>query len=186
MTAQIKVKVVRRAILKLKVLPRLPADLLGAAFITITRDGLEYTVGADYTILDPSPISDPSAAIVAVYDAVSGSWKQMTLAAVVNGTGTGAVQIVTGAGDINVGPNVRVLIMNRAVDESPSKINLPTGAAKVGDIKVVDWKGNSGTFPHDVYPNGSEKFNGALSVWHINGDGSSAVFAPIPTLGYAA
>lgn len=184
--ANYRLKLARVNSLKLRVSTRIPANLIGNEFITITRGSNgEYNINADYTVLDPSPISNPSSTYIAVLDAASGSYKVMTLADVVNGTGTGAVRIVTESGDINVGANVRLLIMNRTVDETPSKINLPTGAAKVGDIKVVDWKGSAGTYPHDVYPSGSEKFNGAQSVWHINGDGASAVFDPIPTLGYA-
>lgn len=184
--ANYRLKLARVNSLKLRVSTRIPANLIGNEFITITRGANgEYNINADYTVLDPTAISNPAATFIAVLDSASGSYKIMSLSDVINGIGTSPVQIVTAAGDINVLPNTRVLIMNRTVDESPSKIYLPTGAAKVGDVKVADWKGNSGSFPHDVYPAGSEKFNGAQSVWHINGDGASAVFDPIPLLGYA-
>jgi hypothetical protein len=184
--ANYRLKLARVNSLKLRVSTRIPANLIGNQFITITRgDNGEYLINADYTVLDPSSISNPSAAFIAVLDTVSGSYKIMSIADIIAGVGTGAVRVVTEAGDITVGTNVRVLIMNRTADETPSKINLPAGALKIGGIKVVDWKGNAGTFPHDVYPSGSEKFNGAQAVWHVNGDGASAVFDPIPTLGYA-
>lgn len=184
--ANYRLKLARVNSLKLRVSTRIPANLIGNEFITITRGtNGEYNINADYTVLDPSPISNPSSTYIAVLDAASGGYKVMSLTDIVNGIGTSPIQIVTAAGDVNVLPNTRVLIMNRAVDETPSKIYLPTGTAKVGDVKVVDWKGSAGTFSHDVYPSGSEKFNGAQSVWHVNGDGASAVFAPIPALGYA-
>lgn len=184
--ANYRLKLARVNSLKLRVSTRIPANLIGTSFITITRgDNGEYYINPDYLVLSADPISDPSNTVIAVFDEAVGFFKQMTLADVINGVGTSPIQTVTEAGDVTVLPNTRLLVMNRTVDETPSKINLPAGVSKIGDVKVVDWKGNSGTYSHDVYPNGSEKFNGNQPVWHINGDGASAVFDPIPSLGYA-
>lgn len=80
MTNQLKVKVVRRATVKLKVIPRLPADLNGGNFITITRDGIKYTVDVDYSVLTPGPISDPTTAYVAIQDQTADIYRTVTLA----------------------------------------------------------------------------------------------------------
>lgn len=181
----IKLKVRRKSVIKGKALVRFPANVLTDNFLTVTRENGTYTFSVDYTKLTPGPIEDPSGTFIAVLDAIAGVYKFIPLSDITNGTGTGAVRIVTEAGDITVGPNTRVLVMNRIANESPSKVNLPASALKVGDIKIVDFKGNAGSFPHDVYPSGAEKFNGGLSSWQIGADGASLVFDPVPTLGYA-
>lgn len=171
-----------RPSLKMKVVTRIPAQLVGGTAITITKAGGVYTFDLDYSLLTTLLTFDPSQKLVAVYDAVNG-WNTVTLASLL--TNTSLARIVTEAGDITVGVNTQLLIMNRTVDESPSNIILPASASKIGAVKLVDWKGNAGTFPHTVTPNGSEKFNGAAATWTIGGDGASSVFTPVTTLGYA-
>jgi hypothetical protein len=46
---RIKVKVVRKAIVKVRVLPRVPANLLGDIAITVVKDGATYTIRPDYS-----------------------------------------------------------------------------------------------------------------------------------------
>lgn len=53
MTAQIKVKVQRKAIVKFKVLPRIPADLIASPGLIITRSGATYTFSLDPTFGGP-------------------------------------------------------------------------------------------------------------------------------------
>ena len=167
----------------MKVATRIPAQLISGTAITITKAGGVYTFDLDYTEFAEIVAFDPSAKAVLVYDAGLGSFDLVSLASLL--TNTDAVRIVTEAGDITVGVNTQLLIMNRTVDESPSNINLPASSSKVGAMKLVDWKGNAGTFPHTVNPNGAETFNGSAATWTIGGDGASAVFTPASTLGYA-
>lgn len=78
--SSIKVKVVRRPTLKLKVLPRFPANVVAANFVTLTRSGGTYTLGADYTVLTPGPIQDPTTAMIALLDQTAGVYKEVSLA----------------------------------------------------------------------------------------------------------
>lgn len=51
MTAQIKVKVQRKAVVKLKLLPRFPANVVANPGITITRVGQTYTFSLDQSVI---------------------------------------------------------------------------------------------------------------------------------------
>jgi hypothetical protein len=184
MTTAIKVKVVRRPVLKLKVLPRIPANLVGDAGIVVVKNGVTYTVKPDYSNLVELLSVDPTQEQILVYNPISGVWNKVSLATLINNAGT-SVRVVAEAGTITVGANTRVLIMNRTADESPSNIILPVAASKIGDLKVVDWKGNSGTFPHTVALSGSDKFNGGLSTWKLWADGASINLTPLSGLGYS-
>lgn len=180
----IKVKVVRRPVLKFKVLPRIPANLVGANSISIIKNGVTYTIEPDYSGLNELPSFDPTQEQIVVYNPVTQTWNKISLATLVNNAIT-SVRVVTEAGTITVGTNTRVLIMNRTADESPSNIVLPAAASKIGDLKIVDWKGNSGSFPHTVALSGSEKFNGGLSTWKVWADGASINLTPLAGLGYS-
>ena len=53
MTAQIKVKVQRKAIVKLKLLPKFPSDVVGESGTIVTKVGGNYTLSLDQTeVLD--------------------------------------------------------------------------------------------------------------------------------------
>ncbi|ANW00691.1 hypothetical protein LMTR13_11430 [Bradyrhizobium icense] len=169
--------------MKMRVAARIPAQLVGGNGIAISKANGVYTFDLDYTEYAEILSFDPATKMVLVYDAIAG-YALVSLASLL--TNSAAVRIVTEAGDITVANETQLLIMNRTADESPSNINLPASASKIGKIKVVDWKGNAGSFPHTVNPNGSEEFQGGLTSWSISSDGASAVFDPIPTgLGYA-
>lgn len=169
--------------LKMKVATRIPAQLVGGTGITLTKSNGVYTFDLDYSEFSEIASFDPSAKDVLVFDAGLGTFDLVSLAGLL--TNTSLARVVTEAGDITVGVNTQLLIMNRTADESPSNIILPSSASKVGAVKIVDWKGNAGSFPHTVTPNGSETFNGAAATWTIGGDGASSVFTPASTLGYA-
>lgn len=99
--SSIKVKVIRRPIVKLKVLPRFPANAVGANFIVITRANGTYTFDVDYTVLPPGPISDPTTAMVAVQDLTAGVYKYVALSSLlVSGLDADlqAIAALTGAG----------------------------------------------------------------------------------------
>jgi hypothetical protein len=77
---QIKVKVARRPLIKVKTLVKFPANVVTQNFLTVVNSGGTYTFSIDYTRLGPGPILDPTTAFVAVLDATSGTYKEVTLA----------------------------------------------------------------------------------------------------------
>lgn len=96
----------------------------------------------------------------------------------------GTIQIVTAAGDVTVAVTDSLVVLNKTVSQA-TNVNLPPSATKIGSVKIVDYKGDSGSFPITVVPNGSEKFNAAQTSWPIAGAGASNTFNPIPSGGYA-
>lgn len=182
--SSIKVKVLRTPVIKVKLIPKFPSSVTGDIAIKVVKANGAYTIEPDYSGLSALTAFDPSQEQVLVYNPITTAWNIISLATLINNAGS-SVRVVTEAGDITVGVNTRVLIMNRTANESPSKINLPAASLKVGDILCVDWKGNAGTFPHTIYTSGSDKLNGNLSSWRLDGDGASVRLSPISTLGYA-
>jgi hypothetical protein len=77
---RIKVKVVRKAVVKVRVLPRVPANLAATSFLTITKSGATYTFGVDYSLLGPGPISDANSAYIVVNDTTIGTYRTVSLA----------------------------------------------------------------------------------------------------------
>lgn len=183
-TPLIQVDVLRKSVIKGKVDVRLPARVDGGTGIKITKANGIYTFDLDFLELAPVANIDPSAQYVAIVDE-NGFYQRISLADFINNPTT-TIRTVTEAGDITVGANVQLLIMNRTADENPSNITLPTSSAKVGKIKIVDWKGNSGTYAHTIKLQGSDEFQSGLTEWTLGGDGASVVFDPIPGKGYAA
>ncbi len=79
--ANYRLKLARVNSLKLRVSTRIPANLIGNQFITITRGANgEYNINADYSVLTPGPINDPTTAYVAIQDQTAGVYKTVTLA----------------------------------------------------------------------------------------------------------
>jgi hypothetical protein len=78
-TPNIRVKVVRKPTLKLKVLPKFPANVVAQNFLTVTRANGTYTFSVDYTVLTPGPIADATTAMVAVLDQTTGIYKEVSL-----------------------------------------------------------------------------------------------------------
>jgi hypothetical protein len=77
---QIKLRVQRKAVVKLKVIPQFPSSVAGDKFITVTKANGNYTIDVDYTLLANTPIVDPTTAMIAVDDLSSGSYKVVSLA----------------------------------------------------------------------------------------------------------
>lgn len=144
--------------LKLKFRTLFPALVTAASPLTLEKIGLEYDFGLDIDTLRAS--LDP------VY-ALSGTY-----------------QIITAAGDVTVAITDVLIILNKTVLANTTII-LPTSASKLGKVKIVNWKDDAGAYTHTVTLQGSEKFNAGQTSWPISGQGASAVFDPIPTLGYA-
>lgn len=145
--------------LKLKFRTQFPALVTVASPLTLEKTGLEYDFGLDIDALRES--LDP------VY------------------AQSGTFQVITAAGDVTVAVTDTLIILNKTVSQV-TVVNLPPSLLKIGKVKIVDWKGDSGSYPITVNNSGSEKFNGAQASWAIEGNGASLVFDPIPTgLGYA-
>lgn len=144
--------------LKLKFRTQFPALVTAASPLTLEKTGLEYDFGLDIDLLRAS--LDPIYAL------------------------SGTYQIITAAGNVTVAITDVLIILNKTVSQVTA-VNLPPSATKLGKVKIVDWKGDSGSFTITVNNSGSEKFNGAQASWIISGNGASNVFDPIPGLGYA-
>lgn len=183
-TPTLKIQVLRKPVIKARMDVRFPAKVDGGTGIKIIKANGIYTFDLDLLEFGQITAFDPSSEFVVVVDA-DGNYDLVSIASLINNTTT-TVQTVTEAGDVTIGANVQLLIMNRTADESPSNITLPASSAKVGKIKIVDWKGNSGTYPHTISLQGSDEFQGGLTEWSLGGDGASVVFDPIPGTGYAA
>ena len=98
---QIKVKVVRKAQIKVRTLVNFPANVVGQQYITITNNAGTYTIGVDYTLLSSGPIIDPTTAYVAVRDVSVGLYKQVTLASLLTSgldADLQAIAALTGSG----------------------------------------------------------------------------------------
>lgn len=183
MTIRLKTKIVRKRALRLKVIQKIPANLVGANGISIVKTNGTYTATPDYSSLAELLTFDPTKEFVLV-SSIDGTCYKVAISTLINNSSS-TIRVVTEAGDITVGINTRILIMNRTANETPSRILLPASSSKVGGIKIVDWKGNAGAFPHTIYPNGVEKINGNQATWTIWGDNGSAILDPVSGLGYA-
>lgn len=163
---------------------RFPANVAVQNFLTVVRANGTYTFGVDYTKLGvPIGSVDPTADVIVVFNTTTGVYNITTLAALI--AASAGVRVITAAGDVNVGISDGLIILNKTVSQV-TNVNLPPSATKIGKVKIVDFKGDSGSFPITVFPNGSEKFNDGQTSWPISGAGASATFDPITTgIGYA-
>ena len=95
------------------------------------------------------------------------------------------VQEITNPGPANINGTADVVLVNQTVS-APITLVLPLASAKIGDVLVSDWKGDSGagntitinTTAPDVFPGGGVS-------WQIAGNGASVLFKPIAGRGYA-
>jgi hypothetical protein len=167
----IKVKVIRRPTLKLKVLPKFPANVAASNFVTLVRSGVTYTLGVDYTVLTPGPVTDATTAYIAVQDQTSGIYRTVTLASLLTsgldadlqaiaaltsngvlvrtGTNTWATRTITGT------TNEITVTNGDGVSGAPT-ISIPANAitnAKMATMAAFTFKGNatgSTAVPTDV------------------------------------
>lgn len=184
MTARIRIKVRRTSVIKTKINAPFPARVLSEAFIQISKANGNFTIGAGYGQLVQLPTYNPADELIAVQNVGTGEWHKISLSTLLTNTDA-TVRVVTEAGDIVVGAATQLLVMSRTADENPSNIILPLSAQKVGKIKIVDFKGNAGTFPHTISTQGSDTFQSGLTAWTLGGDGASVALDPIPGTGYA-
>lgn len=167
--------------LKLKTALRLPASLLGANFVTVTPSGQAYVISADYTKLDPTAIIDPSATLMAIYDANTTTYKAASLSTLISQAGQ-IMQQITAAGPAAISNNAGIVIVNQAAGAAIT-LNLPAAASKTCPVLIADWKGDAGTNNITIVPNGAEKIQGKAQ-WTIAGDTGSVFLRPIAGMGY--
>jgi hypothetical protein len=175
-----RLKITRQA-LRLKVATRIPAQLVAERFLTITRSSGVYTFGVDYTLLDPSAITDPTTALIAIYDQSTASYKVGTASALLSSS-LQIEQHITAAGPVTISNNTGIARVDQTVGAAIT-LNLPAALSKTCPVLVCDWKGDAGTNNITIVPNGSEKIQG-LSSWTLAGDNSSIFLRPISGVGY--
>lgn len=71
-----------RPALKVKVTTRIPAQFVTENFLTITKANGVYTLGTDYTVLTPGPVTDPTTAYFAILDQTSGIYRYVSMSSV--------------------------------------------------------------------------------------------------------
>jgi hypothetical protein len=169
--------------IQLKVLPKFPSNVLAASFLTLTKANGIWTVGVDYSKIAPIGLFDPSVEKFPVFNSLDGSYALISLASLINASQT--TRVITAPGDVAVAVTDGLIILNKTVSQT-TNVNLPASALKIGKVKIVDWKGDSASFPITVNCAGSDKLNGNLASWIISANGASAVFDPINTgIGYS-
>lgn len=177
----LKLKVTPRLI-KVGLLPKYPASISGGNGIDVTNTNGAIAVALDLLRFQQITNFDPSKEFALVTDAL-GNCNLVSLTSIL--TGGTAVQIITAAGDVVVSNTTQLLVMNRTVDQNPSNIILPLAVNKAGPLKIVDFKGNAGAFPHTIKTTAPDTFQGAATQWSLDGNGASVALDPIPNVGYA-
>lgn len=179
----LKIKVLPKPVIKGKMDVRFPANVAADDFLTIAKANGTYTFGADYTLLDPSPISDPSTAIVAVYDQTSQSWKVGSLSSLIASTAQ-IIQTFTAGGTEAINANTGVALVNQTVGAAKT-LTMPLSSVKTCPVLISDWKADSDVNPITIILTGADKFPGNLTSWVIGAPGASVFLRPIPGVGYA-
>ncbi len=187
--ANYRLKLARVNSLKLRVSTRIPANLIGTSFITITRgDNGEYFINPDYDVLSPGPITDATNAFVAIQDKVAGFYRTVSLAsllvsgldadlqaiAALTGTGilartsdgTWALRTITGTAN-------EISVANGAGIAGQPTISLPAALTFTG--KTIT--GGSFASPAITTPTGIVKADVGLG----NVDNTSDVNKPVST-----
>jgi hypothetical protein len=183
MTIRLKTKIARKRTIKLKMLPKFPANVSGAIAIAIDKANGAYTIRPDYSNLTELTSFDPTQELVLVYRR-DGNWAIVPVSTLINNSLT-TTQIVTSGASAAVGVNDKLIIINKT-SGSATAISLPLSSLKVGPVRIVDFKGDAGTNNITVNVSGSDKLNGNLTSWKIAGDGASILLTPISTgIGYA-
>jgi hypothetical protein len=180
---QIKVRVVRKAQIKVKTLVNFPANVIAEKFLKITNSGGTYTLDVDYTILSPGPIVDPTTSYAAILDSSSGLYKIVSLSSLLS-SALQITQIITAAGPAAINNNSGVVLVNQTVG-APITLTLPLSSAKTVPVLISDFKGDAGTNNITINLAGADKFPGNLTSWTIGGDTGSVFLRPISGVGYA-
>ena len=162
--------------LKARIRTVLPASLVNGVGIVITKLGLIYTIAIDWSSINPLGSYNPSAQNVLVQSTVDGSFGLVTISQIIASSQT--QQIKTAAGDVNVAATDGLIAINKTVGEATA-VNLPAASAKIGPVKVSDWKGDAGTNNITVNATGTDKMNGNSTSIIVASDRASLVFTPL-------
>ncbi|MBR0868939.1 hypothetical protein JQ633_01105 [Bradyrhizobium tropiciagri] len=168
---------------KLKALVNFPAKVEAENFLTITKEAGVFTIGVDYTKLVATPITDPTTAIIAVFDEVTGAYAALSVADIV-GASFSIEQHITGPGPVVIQNATGVVRVDQAVG-APITLQMGLADDKTVPVLISDWKGDAGTNNITIQLTGSDKFPGGLTSWKIAGDGGSVFLRPVAGVGYA-
>jgi hypothetical protein len=183
MTTVLKTKIVRKRTVKLKVIPKLPANTISGPAISVAKSNGIYTIGTDYSLLAELTSFDPTQERVLIYNPTTEIWNVVSLANLVNNA-TATTEIITAGSSYQAGANDKLILVNKIVG-SATAIQLPLSSLKVGPVRVVDFKGDANTNKITVSATGSDTFNGGFTSWTISGGGASVLFTPVSGIGYA-
>lgn len=162
--------------LKVKFRTAFPASVVGGTGIAVTKSGLTYTFDLDWSDFSILSSYNPSSQQALVQNTTDGSFGLVTITQIIAGSQT--QQIKTGAGDVNVATTDGLIIVNKTVGGATT-VNLPASSSKVGAVKIVDFKGDTGTNNITIAVVGSDKLNGNRTTWIIASDGGSVVCTPL-------
>lgn len=173
-TTRYRLRLARVNALKLKVSTRIPAMLRGRTGIAIEIANGVWSFDLDYTGFDELAAFTAADKLFAVYDRGTGEWNQVSLATLLAATQT--QQIIT-TGDCTVAAADGLIIINKTVGAATT-VTLGAASAKIGPVKISDFKGDAGTNNITINAAGSDKFSGNLSSWVIGADTGSIVLHP--------
>ena len=108
---------------------------------------------------------------------VSVDWDHVT------GKTVATQQIITSGSTVDVAVTDSLIIINKTIG-SPTTVNIPSSLVKIGQVKIVDWKGDAGTNPITITLYVGDKFQGNLTSWVLGADGASVKLDPISGVGY--
>lgn len=146
--------------LKLKVLPKIPARIVGTDGIAVSLAGGIYTIALDEATL-------------------------LTIANLVAATSglVGELRVVTGSGSVVISSTEGGVAINKTVGAATT-VQLPLAAPRNGvAVIVVDMKGDALSNNITVLAAGAETINGAASAV-LNSNKQAATFRPISGVGW--
>lgn len=182
MTQVLNIKVLPKSILKGKMDVRFPANVAVAEFLTLLKANGGYTFGVDYTLIGQASISDPTTAMVVVFDETAGTYKLQSLSALI-ASAAQIVQVITAPGPVSILPNAGIVVVNQTAGAAIT-LNMPLASAKTCPVLISDFKGDAGTNNITINLSGSDKFPGAFTSWKIANDTGSLFLRPVPGVGY--
>jgi hypothetical protein len=86
-------------------------------------------------------------------------------------------QIITAPGNVTVAATDGLIVINKTAGQ-PTTVTLPPAATKIGDVKIVDWKGDANANNITIVPSGSDLISG-MAQWVIAGGHGSVVLDPV-------
>lgn len=181
-TPLLKIKVFPKTTIKGKMDVRFPAKVAVAEFLTVDNSNGIYTFGIDYTLIGQIPVSDPTTAMVAIYDETTLSFKLQSISSII-ASAAAIDQHITTAGPVPVLPNAGIVRVDQ-VTGAPMTLNMPLASLKTCPVLLSDWKGDAGTNNITVNLTGSDKFPGGLTSWTIAADTGSLRLSPVSGVGY--